>query len=59
MHANDLSYTGNPEEEIKKYKKNDLLKVEVLEIKKEEQKVRVGLKQTTTDPLSYFKNKKS
>ncbi len=58
MHANDLSYTENPEEEIKKYKKNDLLKVEVLEIKKEEQKVRVGLKQTTTDPLSYFKNKK-
>ncbi len=58
LHANDLSYTGNPEEEIKKYKKNDLLKVEVLEIKKEEQKVRVGLKQTTTDPLSYFKNKK-
>ena len=58
LHANDLSYTGNPEEEIKKYKKNDLLKVEELEIKKEEQKVRVGLKQTTTDPLSYFKNKK-
>jgi small subunit ribosomal protein S1 len=58
LHANDLSYTGNPEEEIKKYKKNDLLKVEVLEIKKEEQKVRVGLKQTTTDPLIYFKNKK-
>ena len=58
LHANDLSYTGNPEEEIKKYKKNDLLKVEVLEIKKEEQKVRVGLKQATTDPLSYFKNKK-
>ena len=58
LHANDLSYTENPEEEIKKYKKNDLLKVEVLEIKKEEQKVRVGLKQTTTDPLSYFKNKK-
>ncbi len=58
LHANDLSYTENPEEEIKKYKKNDLLKVEVLEIKKEEQKVRVGLKQTTTDPLIYFKNKK-
>ncbi len=57
LHANDLSYTENPEEEIKKYKKNDLLKVEVLEIKKEEQKVRVGLKQTTTDPLIYFKNK--
>tara|TARA_Y100001936_G_scaffold247549_1_gene293557 strand:- start:1777 stop:3090 length:1314 start_codon:yes stop_codon:yes gene_type:complete len=58
LHSNDLSYTGNPEEELKKYKKGDVLKVQVLEIKKEEQKVRVGLKQTTPDPLDYFKNKK-
>ena len=29
-----------------------------MEIKKDEQKVRVGLKQTTKDPLSYFNNKK-
>ncbi len=58
LHANDLSYTGNPEEELKKYKKGENLKVKVLEIKKDEQKVRVGLKQTKTDPLSYFNNKK-
>ena len=58
LHSNDLSYTGNPEEELKKYKRGDSLKVQVLEIKKDEQKVRVGLKQTTIDPLSYFKNKK-
>tara|TARA_B100001175_G_scaffold306183_1_gene304000 strand:+ start:528 stop:2261 length:1734 start_codon:yes stop_codon:yes gene_type:complete len=58
LHSNDLSYTGNPEDELKKYKKGDVLKVQVLEIKKEEQKVRVGLKQTTADPLDYFKNKK-
>ena len=58
LHSNDISYTGNPEEELKKYKKGDLLKVQVLEIKKDEQKVRVGLKQTKVDPLSYFKNKK-
>ncbi len=58
LHSNDISYTGNPEEELKKYKKGDTLKVQVLEIKKDEQKVRVGLKQTTKDPLSYFKNKK-
>ena len=58
LHANDLSYTENPEEELKKYKKGDSLKVKVLEIKKDEQKVRVGLKQTKTDPLDYFKNKK-
>ena len=58
LHSNDISYTGNPEEELKKYKKGDLLKVQVLEIKKDEQKVRVGLKQTKVDPLSYFKNRK-
>ncbi len=58
LHSNDISYTGNPEEELKKYKKGDVLKVQVLEIKKDDQKVRVGLKQTTADPMDYFKNKK-
>ena len=58
LHSNDLSYTENPEEELKKYKKGDSLKVQVLEIRKDEQKVRVGLKQTKADPLDYFKNKK-
>jgi len=58
LHSNDLSYTENPEEELKKYKKGETLKVKILEIKKNEQKVRVGLKQTKTDPFDYFKNKK-
>ena len=58
LHANDLSYTGNPEEELKKYKKDDKLKVKILEIKKAEQKVRVGLKQLETDPFDWFKDKK-
>ena len=58
LHSNDLSYNGNPEDELKKYKKEDKLKVRILEIKKEDQKVRVGLKQTKVDPFEYFKNKK-
>tara|TARA_Y100000768_G_scaffold387016_1_gene376961 strand:- start:1714 stop:3438 length:1725 start_codon:yes stop_codon:yes gene_type:complete len=58
LHSNDLSYVGNSEEELKKYRKGDTLKVKVLEIKKDEQKIRVGLKQMQTDPLDYFKNKK-
>ena len=58
LHSNDLSYTGNPEEELKKYKKGDKLKVKILEIKKEDQKVRVGLKQLGNDPFDYFKDKK-
>ena len=58
LHSNDLSYTGKPEDELKKYKKGDKLKVRVLEIKKDEQKVRVGLKQLDADPFDWFKDKK-
>ena len=58
LHSNDLSYSGKHEEELKKYKKGDKLKVRVLEIKKEEQKVRVGLKQLEKDPFDFFKGKK-
>ena len=39
LHANDLSYTKNPEEELKNYKKGNKLKVKVLEIKKDEQEL--------------------
>ncbi len=58
LHSNDLSYSGNPEEELKKYKKGDKLKVKILEIKNSEQKVRVGLKQLQKDPFDWFKDKK-
>ncbi len=58
LHANDLSYLNNPDEELKKYKKGDNVKVKVLEIKKDEQKVRVGLKQLEKDPFDWFKGKK-
>ncbi len=58
LHSNDLSYTGKPEEELKRHKKGDKLRVKVLEIKKDEQKVRVGLKQLEKDPFDWFKDKK-
>ncbi len=58
LHANDLSYTNNPEEELKKFKKGEKIKVKVLEIKKDEQKIRVGLKQLGKDPFDWFKDKK-
>ena len=58
LHANDLSYTNKPEEELKKFKKGDKLKVKVLEIKKDDQKIRVGLKQLSADPFDWFKDKK-
>ena len=58
LHANDLSYNNNPEEELKKFRKGDKIKVKILEIKKDEQKIRVGLKQLGEDPFDWFKNRK-
>ena len=57
LHCNDLTYQNNSEEELKKYKKGDKIKVKVLEIKPSEQKIRVGLRQTQTDPFDWFKDK--
>ena len=58
LHSNDLTYDKNPEDELKKYKKDEKIKVKILEIKPEQQKVRVGLKQTQADPFEFFKDKK-
>ncbi len=57
LHCNDLTYSNNGEEELKKYKKGDKIQVKVLEIKVSEQKVRVGLRQTQPDPFDWFKDK--
>ena len=59
LHANDLTYLGNAEEELKKYKKGEKIKVKVLEIKKDEQKIRVGLKQLGKDPFDWFNGRKT
>ena len=58
LHANDLTYNKKPEEELKKYKKDQKIRVKILEIKADQQKVRVGLKQTEEDPIDWFKDKK-
>ena len=58
LHCNDLTYLNNGEEELKKYDIKDKIKVKVLEIKTEDQKIRVGLRQTQPDPLDWFKDKK-
>ena len=58
LHCNDLHYTNDPETELKKYKVGDKIKVKILEIKEDQQKVRVGLKQTQKDPFDYFEDKK-
>ncbi|MDC3038987.1 S1 RNA-binding domain-containing protein [Candidatus Pelagibacter sp.] len=58
LHCNDLSYTKDPETELKNYKIGEKIKVKILEIKDDQQKVRVGLKQTQKDPFDFFKDKK-
>ena len=57
LHANDLSYIGKPEEELKKYKKSDELEVKILDIKAKEQKIKLGVKQLQEDPFNFFKGK--
>ena len=57
LHCNDLTYLDNSEEELKKYNKGDKIKVKVLETKVDDQKIRVGLKQTQPDPFDWFKDK--
>ena len=58
LHCNDLTFLNNGEEELEKYKKGDKIKVKVLEIKTNEQKIRVGHRQTMPDPFDWFKDKK-
>ena len=59
LHSNDLTYNSKDNElELKNYKKGERLKVKILEIKTDQQKLRVGLKQTKEDPLNWFKDKK-
>ena len=58
LHANDLSYSEKPEEEIKKYKKGDEVEVKVIEIKPKDQKIKLSVKQLKEDPFNIFKNKK-
>ena len=39
LHANDLSYSSKPEDEVKKFQKGDEIEVKVLEVKPKEQRI--------------------
>ena len=58
LHANDLSYSSKPEDEVKKFQKGDEIEVKVLEIKPKEQRIKFGVKQLKEDPFNIFENKK-
>ena len=58
QHVNDLTFSNNADEELAKYKKGDKIKVQVMEIQMEEQRVRVSHRATLNDPFDWFKDKK-
>ncbi len=58
QHVNDLTFSNNADEELAKYKKGDKIKVQVMEIQMEEQRVRVSHRATLQDPFDWFKDKK-
>ena len=57
IHYKDLSWSGK-ESELEKYKKNQTIQFKILEIKPENEKIRLGIKQLKDDPFEFFMNKK-
>ena len=55
IHFKDLAWSEN-DQNLKKFKKNDSLKAKILEIDKEKEKIRLGLKQLEKSPFDYFKD---
>jgi len=57
IHFKDLSWSEK-DSELEKYKKNQLIKCQILEINQKSEKIRLGIKQLTDDPFEFFINKK-
>jgi len=55
LHYKEISFNEN-EEDLKKYKKNDIIKVKIAEIK--DDKVRFSIRALERDPMSWFKENK-
>jgi len=55
-HYKDLNWSEK-ESELEKYKKNQIIKFKILEINRQEEKIRLGIKQLEDDPFDYFANK--
>ena len=56
IHYKDLSWSEK-DTELEKYKKNQFVKFKILEINKEDEKIRLGIKQLDDDPFEFFANK--
>ena len=57
IHYKDLSWSEDVEE-LKKYNKNDVVKVKILEIDQEKEKLRLSVKHLLNDPFDFYKEKK-
>ena len=57
IHYKDLSWSEK-ESELEKFKKNQVIKFKILEINKDDEKIRLGIKQLEDDPFEFFANKK-
>ena len=57
VHYKDISWSEK-EEDLKKFKKKDIVKFKILEINQEKEKIRLGIKQLTADPFEFFASKK-
>jgi len=56
IHYKDLSWSESVSE-LEKYKKNQVIKFKILEINKENEKIRLGIKQLSENPFKFFMNK--
>jgi small subunit ribosomal protein S1 len=52
VHLSDLSWSETGEEALKKYKKGDTVKVKILEVDPEKERVSLGIKQLESDPFA-------
>tara|TARA_A100001011_G_scaffold312722_1_gene330290 strand:- start:3 stop:689 length:687 start_codon:yes stop_codon:yes gene_type:complete len=52
VHLSDISWEGNSEEILSKYKKGDLVKTKVLDISVENERISLGVKQLEVDPFA-------
>jgi len=52
VHINDISWKDNTEEEFKQFAKGQMIKVKVLDIDPEKERVSLGVKQVDGDPLA-------
>lgn len=57
VHLSDLSWETSGEEAIKEYKKGDTVKVKVLDIDSDEQRISLGIKQLGKDPFDDMGDK--